>query len=474
MKSTVPVLAILFLLLSVSIWLISCADDDDNDQADDDSSGDSDDDQVNDDDQTDDDAVDDDSADDDTSPWEPVEPHRETDGAFTIVWLTGTPYEMGQQQGQLLHDELQAGIDWLNAMHLIDILLPIANWLGLTDLAMSNSYPDIVQECQGLVDTAGDTGWTMDVCMLLNFGDVLIEFLSYGFPPARAIAPGCTQVIAAGAATTDGRLYHGRSLDWDKIDYLIDYPVIFVRQPSDGIPHIYVGFPGNLSPYNGINAEGVSIASDEADPFDKSFHDRTGHSHVQMLGQLLKKAHSLEEATSMILAEDHMTVEIFAIADGKARQGAVFEMTAKALGVRPLQDDVVFTTNHFVAPETEDADAEPPSSSSTLRFDRVKQLIPPDGEDTYYGAIEPEILVQVLRDRINPYTGQESGADVFNNDLSIATNGAIYQIVFDPENLWFWVAAGAIPVPQQPFVGFSLGELLNYSDAAPCEPEVFP
>lgn len=469
MKSR-KLLLLVFCLLTC-LFAIQCGQGDDDDSADDDLA----DDDVADDDVADDDAIDDDldddAVDDDTAEWEPVEPHREDRGIWTVVWLSGTPYEMGYQQGELLHEELAAGIDWLNTYHLIDLLLPLARLLGLLDLAYENSYPDIIEECRGISDAAGDVGWEMDVCMLLNFGDMLVEFLSHGIPPAKKLAPGCSQAVATGPATVDGRLYHARSLDWDKIDFLLDYPVVFVRQPDDGIPHAFIGFPGNLSPYSGMNAAGVSLASNEVDPSDNSQHDRVGRSHVQMQAQLLKHAHSLAEARAMIEAADHMTVETIVVADGIAQEAASFEMTAKLLGIRELENNVLYATNHFVAPATENADAET-SESSARRFDRLAELIPAGGEDTYYGEIDPETMVSVLRDRTDPWTGLESPPDVFDDDHSIATNGAIYQIVFDPENLLFWVAAGAIPVPQQTFVGFSLGELLELPGAVPCDPEV--
>ena len=467
---------VLWVVLATMLMLIAACgddDDDDNDAADDDAtdddtvSGDDDDNDDND------DNDDDNDDDDDDDEWQPVDPHRESHLGWTIVWLAGTPYEMGYQQGELLHDELKAGVDWLNEYHLIDLLLPVARLLGLTDLARENSYPEIVEECEGLVDAAGDVGWSMDLCLLLNFGDVLVEFLSEGFPPAADFAPGCSEIVATGDATVDGRLYHGRILDWSKIDFLLDYPVIFVRQPEIGIPHAYIGFPGNISPYSGINAAGVAVASNEADPLDNTHHDRVGRSHVQMQAMLLKNATSYEDARAFIEEQDHMTVEIITVSDGVNRQGAAFEMTNNLLGVRELEDGVVYATNHFVAPETADADAEPAGESSLLRFDRLAQLVPRDGEDTLYGQIDSETIVAIMRDRINPYTHEQVPADVFDNNGSLATNGAIYQIVFDPENLWFWVAGGEIPVPRQTFVGFSLSELLGLPDAKPVEPAVF-
>jgi len=405
--------------------------------------------------------------------WGAIAPHKEARGRYLVVWLSGTPYEMGFQHGALLHDELADGIGWLDDMHLLEVISLVAEVTGILDLAWSNSYPEVIEECEGLVDATADFGMTMDVCLLLNFGDVLVEFLEEGMPPPGGARPGCTQVAAAGPATMDGRLYHGRVLDWDKIDFLIDYPVVFVRRPDDGIPHAFIGFPGNLSPYSGINAAGLSIASDEADPLDRSVQSRSGRSHVQMLAQLLKRAHSLAEAREMIVSADHMSTEIIVVADGGEREAAVFEMTAKPLGVREMAAGIVYATNHFIAPETVDADECPASTSSLLRFDRLTQLIEPDGEDTRYGEIDPAVLVEVLRDRVDPWTGEESSPDEFDNNQSIATNGALYQIVFDPEALLFWVAAGALPVPQQPFVCFSLGELLGRPDAALCEPEVY-
>jgi Acyl-coenzyme A:6-aminopenicillanic acid acyl-transferase len=462
-------LLILFLLglFSLSFGL-GCGNDDDDD---DDDSGDDDNDTGDDDDSDDDNTGDDD---DDTAPWEPIEPHKEMHERYTVVWLSGTPYEMGYQQGQLLHDELAAAIEWLDSMYLTTLLPPIARLLGLTDLAYDNSYPDIIDECQGLVDAAGDTGWTMDICMLLNFGDVLIDFLAYGFPAANISGPGCTQASATGDATVDGRLYHARSLDWSDISFMFDYPTVFVRQPDDGIPHMWVGFPGNLSPYNGMNAAGVTIASDEADPLDSTYFGETGRSHVQMVGQILKNAESLDDARTIIETTDHMCVTLFMISDGEARDASVFEMTAKIIGERRMgTDEVLWVTNHFVAPETEDADEIPVSDSSSRRFDRVEQLIDPEGEDTQYGDIDPEFFVSMLRDRVDPWTHEESPVGTFDNNKSIATNGAIYQIVFSPEDLCFWVASGEMPVPEEPFIGFSLGELLGLNNAVAPVPETF-
>ena len=404
--------------------------------------------------------------------WTPVEPKRDQRGKYIIVWLSGTPYEMGYQHGMLLKSEIQNGLE--NSEYIKDLKwqITLASYAQLDSFAQNNSYPDIVEECQGMVDAVGDIGWTMELCLIANFGDVMVEWLDSVVPVKSIPHPGCSQFMVSGEATSDGRLYHGRLLDWDEVDFLLWYPVIFVRQPIDGIPHVYIGFPGNLSPYSGMNIAGISGASNESDPFDKDQQAITGRSHVQMLGQILKRSSSIEEANQFILGEKHMSVEQFGLTDANAGIGANFEMTAKAVARRDMKNGAVWMSNHFVDPSTEELDADPAGSSSLKRFKRLEQLLTPDSEYSLHGTLSPETMVNVLRDRIDPDTMIESPLGTLDDDSSLATNGAIYAIIFDPGNLFFWVASGEIPVPEQQFVGFSLSDLLDLPDEKPVTPEV--
>lgn len=390
---------------------------------------------------------------------------RETRGAYTVVWLHGTPYQMGYQHGTLLHEELQEATVMLQTDPVFKIMRSAAAEAGLEQVALDNSYPEMIEECQGMVDAVANPDFRMFECLLVNFGDVAVEFLMNGVPDVEDIAPGCSQLVVSGAATSDGRLYHGRILDWTKVDFVVQHPVIFVRSPDGGIPHAFIGFPGNLSSYQGMNAAGISIASNEVDPKDNTVHDKTGRSHVQMLVQMLTHAHSLDEAREIAQTANHMTLETLVVADGNEKKGEVFELAPAHVGIRTQQDGVVYATNHFIAPETDPLDQDPIGESSGLRFERLGQLASAGGPESKYGQLEPESLAAVLRDRHNPETGAESPASQFDDGQSLATNGALYAVVFDPGAHQFWVAAGAIPVPAQRFTGFSLDELLGEEGA---------
>ena len=406
------------------------------------------------------------------TPWTPILPKKEKHGIWNVIWVSGTPYEMGFQQGQLLYDEIANGIKNSEYVKEIKSQITIASLAQVDKYASMNSYPDIVQECEGMVASAGTAGWSMELCLFINFGDVMVEILDRLPIITNFRAPGCSQMMVTGDATVDGRLYHARMLDWAEIDYLLWYPTIIVRQPIDGIPHVYIGFPGNLSPYSGMNVAGISGGSNESDAVDSSQQSYTGRSHVQMLGQILKRSHSLEEAISFVEGEKHMAVTQFGIADAANNTAGVFEMTAKHMAARRIENDVLWMSNHFVHPEMEGYDKDPVANSSRRRFDRFSQLVPENGVESMFGTFDPAQIVKVMRDRINPDNGKESPLGTFDDDKSIGTNGAIYSMVFDPGNLHFWVAAGSVPVPEQEFQGFSLGTLLNWPGAVPIDPEV--
>lgn len=388
---------------------------------------------------------------------------REEREGITVVRLQGTPYEMGYQHGVALHDELAQGFAAFQDDVLLSAMLSASEASGMLDLALENSYPEVIQECEGMIDAIADVGWTLDMCLLLNFGDVVAEALMDSVPDIEDIQPGCAQVVAASSATSDGRVYHARILDWFVIEFILDNPVVFVRMPEGGVPHAIIGFPANLSPYQGINAEGLSVASNEVHALDNTVHDMTGRSHVQMVGRILAEARSLDDAREIIMGANHMSLEIIVVADGETGEGSVFEMAPAAVEELPLSDGLTYATNHFVGSATDPLDQNPPSPHTSIRYERLQELLTPGEAESIYGNLNPEALVGLMRDRVNPRTGLESPIEEFDDALSLATNGALFQLVFDPEALRFWLAAGTLPVPQQPFVGFSLEELM-------CEP----
>lgn len=397
--------------------------------------------------------------------WQPVASHREDRGIIKVVWLQGTPYEMGYQHGQYLHDEIASlGSDIIGALRFA------GRGLALGRLAAQRSYPEISEECQGLSDATQDIGMTMDACLVLAYGDVYQEIFASTLPNIL-FWDGCAQWVATGNATVDGRLYHGSTLDNDQnpIDYIIYNPVVFVRQPNDGLPHVFITYPGVVWPNWGLNIAGITLGLDTVHPGpgELSFQ---GRSNVQIMGQILKTATSFAEARQIMETQPRVHADLIMIADGKSKEAGAFEFTGQNLGVRELQENgVLYVTNHIELEEMFERQRFPLSESSLTRFKRFAQLMEPDGINSHYGNIDPAVMAKIGRDRVNPHTLEFTSLEVFDDDASPGGNGSLRQGLYDPDKLLLWIAAGSPPVPENPFVCFSLGEMLNFPDATPCE-----
>lgn len=406
----------------------------------------------------------------------PIPAHREDRGRVKIVWLQGTPYEMGYQHGQLLHDEIACLPAWFIAS-----LNFVATHLRLGQFARQRSFQDVAAECEGLAAATADLGFTVESCLAIAFGDVFQQLLRDAIPmllgykvDMREVLPaldlGCSQMVAARNATRDGRLYHGDSLDCPRqpMSYWLNHPTVFVRQPHDGIPHVAIAVPGAVWPNSGLNAAGISLALNTARPARFGELRRSGCSHVQMMAQVLKHATSYAAARTLITTQSHMKSDLILVADGNTQQAGVFEITGRHLVVRELDDTgVLYVTNHFVHPEMQHR-CRIPTRSSQLRYQRYQQLLEPGSTHSHYGRIDAPAMVEILRDRIHPQTLQESPLGTYDDNFTLATNGALRQVVFDPAGLNFWLATGDVPVPANPFVGFSLGELLELPNAIAC------
>jgi hypothetical protein len=265
---------------------------------------------------------------------------------------------------------------------------------------------------------------------------------------------------------------HARNLDWMKVDYIIDYPTLIVRFPDEGLRSVVFGFPGNISPYSGMNEAGLSLASNEA--HGSQYPDRDGHCHTQMQHQLLHQAHSLDEVRAFFEAENHVSAEIVVATDGNTGEAAVFEMAHGGMAERPLSDDgVLYATNHFVADGMTDLHLLP-SVNSASRLTRLEQLLEPDGEDSRYGALDLAAAVGVLRDTFDPSSGETHPPDMDDGGNSIANNGAIQAMVFLPADGALYIADGGVPIPQNPFTGFTLDELFLEEGAVGADPAQVP
>ena len=389
-------------------------------------------------------------------------------GHIKVVWLRGSPYEMGLQHAELLHDQLIEGRQYVEDDVMFSTMLNYAQLKGLDVVAEDSSYQATVDECQGLSDgTRGQ--WTLRECLLLNYGDVLTDVLAMD-------GIGCSQFVARGAATADGELIHGRNLDWSEIDFIAQNPVIFVREPEDGIPWVAVGFPANMSPYTGMNLAGIAVSSNEvSSPLDSELA-REGRSHVQMVREILRTCATFEEAEAFLAAQEHASAETLVVSDGVGGKAAAFEMTALHQEARMLDaTGLVYATNHFIHPDMQATqEPEPECTSSWNRFERLRQLLEPNEPDTLYGTLDTPGAISILRDTYNPCTDEWNDPTLIKGGNALANNGAMQSVVLLPGRGLMYVAVGTFPVTIREYVGFDINYLTGQAGATQPNPATYP
>ena len=184
------------------------------------------------------------------------------DGRIRTICVSGTPYEMGYQQGKLLRTEVNENIGFLyeqtvRKFRFEELLAEIYE-------RMRPFIPqDYVDEMHGLAHGARMPLHVIHYIHILpELGEwsgkkklkkVLDQML------AGQMAQTCSNLCAGSGATADGNFYAVRILDWGmhRLSKLHKYPLITVGVPDNGIAWANIGWVGFLGCVSGMNAQGI-------------------------------------------------------------------------------------------------------------------------------------------------------------------------------------------------------------------------
>lgn len=277
-------------------------------------------------------------------------------GEHLVCVMEGTHAEMGFQHGRLLAPQIH---------HVIrEGYMQKALWdKGYTrEYVMTQSErmekhfpPEYIEEMQGLMDGLRAAGVNDVTYEEVRLGVTQAEILHYE-PDAP---PGCSNFAVWGKWTTDGRLLHGRNLDWNIRGDAQDDAVILVWRPAGGTPFMMVGWAGGIGSVSGMSARGITIGEMTLPSPNGTFD---GLPLFLTMRRVLEKAGSADEAAAIIRDEPHTRGWNFIIGDGAALDGRAMEVDAKSADVYlPLDpkegpeteheslEDAVRRTNHPVS-----------------------------------------------------------------------------------------------------------------------------
>jgi hypothetical protein len=352
-----------------------------------------------------------------------VRPQREFEGGklykagnIGVLQLSGSYKEMGRQYGGLLKDEIQEFYTIVVDEHYIkDKGLKYEEIKGFSE-AVYTRYPEKFKALMsGINETSG-----------LPLEKIVILDQVLGIQFIIAQQGECSAVATWGEYTRGKPLVLGRNFDL-AVDFkeFSRFLNVVVYNPVDDIPTAVVCYPGEITSFTGMNANGVFFEINEG---AKSGGNIINEDRLMLpveLVRFLTDYSDFNEFDAAMNTTRSNYAFIVQVADKDAAysyEASVFDIKRRS-GQEP---GLLVATNDFVNPAwglTPPLDAE---DKSVQRRDNLLGLA-----NTYKGKITPDTMMQIMD---TPF--EEGGA--------AWTNRTVYQVVVEPANNKLWMKTRGI------------------------------
>ena len=174
--------------------------------------------------------------------------YLETVDGCRVLHLKGTPEEMGRQHGRLLGKAVTQNVNFLLAerpgetFQIGDMKITRTMLAGVMNQAFADKIPGPYRtEMRALAEGAGLAADRVIACNLIP------EMFH------------CSGFALLSKATADGKLYHGRILDYGVDQHLQDHAVLTIQEPDGKVPFVNVSYAGFIGSVTGMNVEQISI-----------------------------------------------------------------------------------------------------------------------------------------------------------------------------------------------------------------------
>lgn len=363
-----------------------------------------------------------------------------------VVHLSGTPYELGYQHGNLFAAEIQTTLSQLEgALDELkgEIGAPTAALTYFLDLLYRNASPHIPdrykRELEGLADGSG----------------VSLRKLRWIHVISVVTERDCSGFAVFGPATAGGKMYHGRNFDWAMGLGLQEHTALFIYHPDGQIPFASPGYIGSIGCLSGMNAERVAISQIGAVTTDGRWD---GIPLMFLLRRILEECSNVDDAEALIRSARRTVGYNYVIADGKEGQARAFETTANHCAVFTDDDPTESPVEYAIPIKGAVFRADGAVDQTVRKYQKCAKGYPnmPYGSNSYehrykgmatriqqnYGKIDADIALDILR--------------------AVAMRGVnVHSVLCANSDLEMWVAhaRGSEDAWKQRYIRYDLNEL---------------
>jgi len=251
----------------------------------------------------------------------------------------------------------------------------------------------------------------------------------------------CINLAAHGPATADGRLLHGRNLDFPSTQACQNAARVFEYHPRTGNSFLSAGWAGVSGVFTAMNSAGMTISEVGAWDRDVSWN---GTPLVFLLRKILQYANSLEDAFEIARMTPKTGGFNLTVTDWRVPEAMAIEISATRAARRKSRRALLVVSDNRMAPKMMGEGLVPASAVS--RYIRMCDLA-----ERNYGKIDVEIMRDILRDRYDLLLRRESLT--YN---SICNTATLQSVIFEPDDLAMWASHTSVPAPDGTFVRYTL------------------
>ncbi len=329
-----------------------------------------------------------------------------------ILLAKGTHKEIGQIHGALLKDEIRDMVDATLYTMCWVYTIERKSWF-ISDFrdAYKRLKPFIPQKYEDeMLGISETSGISLDEIRLTNVFPELFH---------------CSGFALFNSSTIDGKLFHGRVLDYMTEIGLQFNAVVYVIKPNGFNAFVNVGYAGFIGSVTGMNEKQVSFGEmggkgeGEWDGMPMAFLMRDG----------LEMTNTLDEAVKLFQDTPRTCEYYYVIADGKIPD-------AKGLATTPTKFEIINpnTYHEKLVEPVEDAVI---MSAGNRYIDLVARI------KENHGKINSEKAIHLM-------------------DRPVAMKSNLHNVLFAPQSLEFWVSNAGVntPAANEPYGYYNLIDLL--------------
>lgn len=275
-----------------------------------------------------------------------------------IFEFSGTHYELGFQQGKTFKHVAKRALNIFKNLEDVQTMkpwfLPTGIFLRIAsskakkwlEPIIKNHSPNQAERIKGMAD---GSGMNENLIYFFSAAELLLGKLDWELPHLKA---GCTSIAYNRNKTDSDHVWVSRNFDYNK--FIVPFLMLRKNSPEGYFKSFDLTafpLPGT---FNGLNEEGVFLATDEAFPLGEL---EDGLSASLLIQEALERCSDVEEVIDFFKRSPRGSGNVVLAADSNDNIN-VMEYTSKRLLVRRPEDQQGFIvgTNHYSVPELKDVD----------------------------------------------------------------------------------------------------------------------